>query len=118
MTAISDSVATEGLNEKGQHDIHRSSSDRSYVAGNEKSSLPVESHETDRADDTSSDAVEEVFDVKQIDPVLARKMALVNSAIDEMGMTSFQWKLLFLNGFGYAVDSVWKSSIALASRQC
>ncbi|KAL4911492.1 hypothetical protein BDW74DRAFT_164943 [Aspergillus multicolor] len=41
-----------------------------------------------------------------IDEVLARKMALVNGAIDEIGMTPFQWKLFFLNGFGYAVDSL------------
>jgi hypothetical protein len=41
-----------------------------------------------------------------VDEVLARKMALVNGAIDEIGMTPFQWKLFFLNGFGYAVDSV------------
>jgi hypothetical protein len=33
-------------------------------------------------------------------------MALVNAAIDEIGMTPFQWKLFFFNGFGYAVDSV------------
>ena len=48
----------------------------------------------------------EVLDLSGIDPVLAEKMALVNTAIDEIGMTSFQWKLFFLNGFGYAVDSV------------
>ncbi|KAL2821173.1 major facilitator superfamily domain-containing protein [Aspergillus granulosus] len=41
-----------------------------------------------------------------VDEVLARKMALVNGAIDEIGMTPFQWKLFFLNGFGYAVDSL------------
>ncbi|KAH8690477.1 major facilitator superfamily domain-containing protein [Talaromyces proteolyticus] len=33
-------------------------------------------------------------------------MTLVNAAIDRIGMTSFQWKLFFLNGFGYAVDSL------------
>lgn len=48
----------------------------------------------------------EVFDQSAIDPVLARKMAIVNNAIDEIGMTPFQWKLFFLNGFGYAVDSL------------
>ena len=48
----------------------------------------------------------EVFDVEPFDPVLARKMALVNSAIDEIGMTRYQWRMFFLNGFGYAVDSV------------
>ncbi|KAL4915210.1 major facilitator superfamily domain-containing protein [Aspergillus aurantiobrunneus] len=40
-----------------------------------------------------------------VDEVLVRKMALVNGAIDEIGMTPFQWKLFFLNGLGYAVDS-------------
>lgn len=48
----------------------------------------------------------EVYDSSKIDPVLAKKMALVNDAIDEIGMTPFQWKLFFFNGFGYAVDSV------------
>lgn len=48
----------------------------------------------------------ELIDTTKVDDVLARKMALVNAAIDEIGMTPFQWKLFFLNGFGYAVDSV------------
>lgn len=58
------------------------------------------------SDYESLTATDAVIDVKQFDPVLARKMALVNAAIDEIGMSSFQWKLLLLNGFGYAVDSV------------
>ena len=57
-------------------------------------------------DDASSGSIKEVFDVQSFDPVLAKKMALVNEAIDEIGMTGFQWKMFFLNGFGYAVDSV------------
>lgn len=56
--------------------------------------------------DTSIDLKNEIYDSTNVDPILARKMALVNSAIDEIGMTPFQWKLFFLNGFGYAVDSV------------
>ncbi|TEA10233.1 MFS siderochrome iron transporter 1 [Colletotrichum sidae] len=40
------------------------------------------------------------------DPVLARKMHLVNDANDEIGWTGFHWKLFVLNGFGYAVDSL------------
>ena len=56
--------------------------------------------------DSSVDLQKEVFDATQIDPVLAKKMALINEAIEEIGMTPFQWKLFFLNGFGYAVDSV------------
>lgn len=58
------------------------------------------------SDDSSTDSIKEVFSVEGFDPVLAKKMALVNEAIDSIGMTGFQWKLFFLNGFGYAVDSV------------
>lgn len=56
--------------------------------------------------DPSIDLHNELIDTSKVDDVLARKMALVNAAIDEIGMTPFQWKLFFLNGFGYAVDSV------------
>lgn len=56
--------------------------------------------------DSSIDLQKEVFDATKIDPVLAQKMALINEAIEQIGMTPFQWKLFFLNGFGYAVDSV------------
>ncbi len=42
----------------------------------------------------------------EADRTLARKMTLVNNAIDEIGFTSYQMKLFFLNGFGYAVDSL------------
>jgi hypothetical protein len=40
------------------------------------------------------------------DKVLALKMHYVNNAIDEIGFTTYQLKLFFLNGFGYAVDSL------------
>lgn len=43
---------------------------------------------------------------EHVDPVLNKKMHLVNNAIDEIGMTGYQWKLFVLNGFGYAVDSL------------
>ncbi|KAJ5214342.1 hypothetical protein N7449_001511 [Penicillium cf. viridicatum] len=49
---------------------------------------------------------EDVFDSSVFDPVLAKNMALINTAIDKIGMTPFQWKLFFLNGFGYTVDSL------------
>jgi hypothetical protein len=52
------------------------------------------------------DLGKEIYDITAIDHILAKKMALINDAIDEIGMTPFQWKLFFLNGFGYAVDSV------------
>lgn len=52
------------------------------------------------------DLGKEIYDITAIDHILAKKMALINDAIDEIGMTPFQWKLFFLNGFGYAVDPV------------
>jgi hypothetical protein len=52
------------------------------------------------------DSSKDVFDSSAFDPVLARKLALANTAIDQIGMTPFQWKLFFLNSFGYTVDSV------------
>ena len=64
--------------------------------------------------DGSSDSVKEVFPVESIDPVLAKKMALVNEAIDNIGMTNFQWKMFILNGFGYSVDSVHDRALSLS----
>jgi hypothetical protein len=106
MAAVSAPCLQNDLQEREPYGIHRSSSDRSDIVRNEKSAIPVETREAAIFDDTPSDSVKEVFDVTAIDPVLSRKMALVNAAIDEMGMSSYQWKLLWLNGFGYAVDSV------------
>jgi hypothetical protein len=98
-------VATSGI------DVHAlSSSEKSYQDATQeaftKEVRPVDTQLPATSDDSSSDEVKEVFDLEAIDPVLSRKMALVNKAIDEIGMTSFQWKMFFLNGFGYAVDSV------------
>lgn len=76
---------------------------KEFSAGKDDRSVCGEERSSDSGSSTS---VKEVFDIQQIDPVLAKKMALVNQAIDEIGMTSFQWKMFFLNGFGYAVDSV------------
>lgn len=94
----------------GSHLVQRSSSDNSEEGGlpelhSEKPTIVDEKHGIS-SDDISSDSAENVFEVKDYDPVLAKKMALVNKAIDEIGMTSFQWKMFYLNGFGYAVDSV------------
>jgi len=38
--------------------------------------------------------------LEHTDPVLNAKMHLINNAIDEIGMTPYQWKLFVLNGFG------------------
>ncbi|KAJ5884330.1 membrane transporter [Penicillium tannophilum] len=41
-----------------------------------------------------------------VDQALNAKMNLVNDAIDTIGFTRYHTKLFFLNGFGYAVDSL------------
>ena len=62
--------------------------------------------EVDTSTLTTDISVKEKCGIVITDPVLAQKMALVNEAIDQIGMTPFHWKLFFLNGFGYAVESV------------
>ena len=53
----------------------------------------------------------------QEDEALVRKMRYVNKAIDEIGFTSYHLKLFFLNGFGYAVDSLLIVASALTQSQ-
>ncbi|KAF2709739.1 membrane transporter [Pleomassaria siparia CBS 279.74] len=48
----------------------------------------------------------DILQLEHVNPVLNAKMHLVNNAIDEIGFTTYQWKLFVLNGFGYAVDSL------------
>jgi hypothetical protein len=89
MAAISVPCVPNDLQEKEPYGIQRSSSDKSDVVGNEKSAIPEEAHESSNLDNTPPDSIKEVFDVTAIDPVLARKMAIVNAAIDEIGMSSY-----------------------------
>jgi MFS family permease len=48
----------------------------------------------------------DVLALNDLDPAMDMKMHLVNNAIDEIGWTNYHLKLFFLNGFGYAVDSM------------
>ncbi|EUC40730.1 hypothetical protein COCMIDRAFT_9439 [Bipolaris oryzae ATCC 44560] len=57
-------------------------------------------------DETSILGKNDLLQQEHTDPVLNAKMHLVNNAIDEIGFTTYQWKLFVLNGFGYAVDSL------------
>lgn len=97
-----------GVQEKENYHVQRSSSDKNDEGATKEAhdDKAANVQEPNISDDSSSDSVKEVFDVEEIDPVLSKKRALVNKAIDEIGMTNFQWKMFFFNGFGYAVDSV------------
>ncbi|KAK4938606.1 Filamentous Growth Regulator [Elasticomyces elasticus] len=70
-----------GLAERVRHSISAQSVDESTVEG-------------------------QVFSMNAVDPALDKKMRLVNEAIDEIGWTAMHMKLFFLNGFGYAADSL------------
>ncbi|KND94228.1 putative MFS-type transporter PB1E7.08c [Tolypocladium ophioglossoides CBS 100239] len=58
------------------------------------------------ADGSSLRGGEDILALQDLDPALNMKMHLVNNAIDEIGWTPYHLKLFFLNGFGYAVDSM------------
>ncbi|KAF2485868.1 major facilitator superfamily domain-containing protein [Neohortaea acidophila] len=58
------------------------------------------------SDDNVSIGKGDLLSQEHVDPVLDAKMHLINNAIDEIGYTRYQLKLFFLNGFGYAVDSL------------
>ncbi|KAG5927524.1 hypothetical protein E4U42_002132 [Claviceps africana] len=58
------------------------------------------------ADGSSLHGREDILALQDLDPALSMKMHLVNNAIDEIGWTPYHLKLFFLNGFGYAVDSM------------
>lgn len=65
-------------------------------------------HDHDRTvtPDSMSDKGVDILGEQDVDPVLTRKMHLVNNAMDEIGLTPYHWKLFVLNGFGYAADSL------------
>ncbi|KAH7304309.1 membrane transporter [Stachybotrys elegans] len=53
-----------------------------------------------------ADSGEDILGGQGLDPVLTTKLRLLNDAIDEIGWTPYHWRLFFLAGFGYAVDSM------------
>lgn len=42
-----------------------------------------------------------------IDPVYEAKANVLNNAVQAIGMGSYQWKLFFVVGFGWASDNLW-----------
>lgn len=53
----------------------------------------------------SSRSEHDMVDLEASDVIMARKMKLVNDAIDEIGFTWYHFKLFMLNGMGYATDT-------------
>ena len=42
-----------------------------------------------------------------LDPVYAAKARVLNRAIQDIGMGSYQWQLFIVIGFGWAADNAW-----------
>ncbi|KAK0643144.1 major facilitator superfamily domain-containing protein [Cercophora newfieldiana] len=51
-------------------------------------------------------SAEDILALQHPGDTMTRKMHVVNDAIDQIGWTPYHTKLFFLNGFGYAVDSL------------
>lgn len=47
------------------------------------------------------------------DTVYDRKAKVINLAIDDIGMTRYQWRLFALCGFGWLADNLWLQGVAL-----
>lgn len=69
-----------------------------------------ESKDTDARQDSFSPAMADVAApavLKGIDPVYEAKANVLNVAIQEIGMGSYQWQLFVVVGFGWAADNLW-----------
>ncbi|KAL6407177.1 membrane transporter [Ilyonectria robusta] len=49
------------------------------------------------------------------DEVYERKVAVMNQALIDIGMGSFQWKIFAMTGFGWFVDNFWMQAITIIS---
>ncbi|KAK3386630.1 major facilitator superfamily domain-containing protein [Podospora didyma] len=75
--------------------------------GRDNGGKQMDGYVTDvQSSDSGSLKGEDILGLQDLDPVMNRKMHLVNNAIDQLGWTPYHTKLFFLNGFGYAVDSL------------
>lgn len=72
----------------------------------------AEEHVVDISDDQSLPGSiiliekQDILSSECLDPTLDAKINLVNAAINEIGMTPFQWKMFCLTGFGYFIANM------------
>ena len=75
--------------------------EKEHVAGDDKDAISVD-HNSVYEDMSSGN---DMYELEANDLILARKMKLINDAIDEIGFTPYHLKLFFLSGMGYATDT-------------
>ncbi|ANB14827.1 hypothetical protein AWJ20_2439 [Sugiyamaella lignohabitans] len=85
-----------------RHEFDNSSGTGSGVGVDPEKTI---NHVTLELDDTMTERSNDLFGIVTTDYILYRKQALIQDALDEIGMTWFHWKVLILNSFGYMADS-------------
>ena len=48
-----------------------------------------------------------------INPAFMAKVAVLNKAMNELGMGRYQWELFFTSGFGWMADNIWLQAISI-----
>jgi len=91
------SVESKKLAEAGHADDASQSSHPTGV-------LTIESLKAEIEEDLAAGGHDTAYD---------RKSKVINKAIQDIGMGSYQWKLFVLCGFGWLADNLWLQSVAL-----
>lgn len=66
----------------------------------------MESHPKDAVVDSAYKGYDTTGIATGADPVYEKKVAVMNQALIDLGMKSFQWKIYAMTGFGWFVDNV------------
>lgn len=90
-------------------DEKRSDGDQLTVVSGEKN-LPQDlPNNNDSESATASDDISEYVALAKaegINPAFMAKVAVLNSAMNELGMGRYQWELFFTSGFGWMADNI------------
>ncbi|KAL9115669.1 MAG: hypothetical protein Q9227_000037 [Pyrenula ochraceoflavens] len=89
------SASSDDKNEKGEKDV-----DLHSITG----PLTVDSLKAEIETDVAASGHDSAYD---------RKSKVINKAIQDIGMGSYQWQLFVLCGFGWLADNLWLQGVAL-----
>ncbi|KAI9149959.1 MFS siderochrome iron transporter [Paramyrothecium foliicola] len=69
----------------------------------------------DRVEDNAYRGIDTAGIPNASNPVYEKKIAIMNQALIDIGMGSFQWKIYAMTGFGWFVDNFWMQAITIIS---
>ncbi|KAI5272455.1 sugar transporter [Aureobasidium subglaciale] len=93
LTDVKADDSTSSIGEKSSHSQHSG-----------KSTTTLESLRAEVDSDVATEGHNTAYD---------RKSKVINKAIQDMGMGTYQWKLFTLCGFGWMADNLWLQGVAL-----